>query len=68
MIQNAFARMEARGKARGCARAILTVLETRGVEAPHEVAERVRSCTDLEFLRGWLVRAVTVAKAEDIFD
>ena len=55
------------GKAEGEADAVLTVLRTRGLDVPDAVAERVNGSRDLDQLRLWLTRAVTVSAAEDIF-
>jgi hypothetical protein len=57
---------EARGEARGEGRAVLTVLDARGVEVPTAVRERILACTDLEQLDVWLRRAVTAANADDV--
>jgi hypothetical protein len=45
----------------------LVVLEARGINVSDEVRERVTACDDLELLDRWLVRAATVASAEEIF-
>ncbi|WP_426364766.1 hypothetical protein [Streptomyces sp. E-08] len=55
------------GRAQGNADAILIVLEQRGLAVSEAVRERVASCDDPDVLRRWLVRAVTVASAEEIF-
>ncbi|MFJ7960429.1 hypothetical protein ACIQ62_29480 [Streptomyces sp. NPDC096319] len=47
--------------------AILIVIEQRGLAVSEAVRERVASCDDPDVLRRWLVRAVTVASAEEIF-
>jgi hypothetical protein len=57
---------EARGEARGEGRAVLTVLDARGVEVPAAVRERILACTDLAQLDVWLRRAVTAATADDV--
>ncbi|MBM9504643.1 hypothetical protein [Actinacidiphila acididurans] len=49
------------------AEALLDALAVRGVEVPEEVRQRVESCTDLDTLKRWFVRAITVEKAEDLF-
>jgi hypothetical protein len=59
---------EAKGKAEGEAGAILTVLDSRGIEVPDEARARIIGCTDLEQLDTWLRRAVTAASAGDLFD
>jgi hypothetical protein len=57
----------AQGRAQGHAEDILLVLETRGLDVPDDVRERITSCDDPELLRSWLTRAVTVVRAEDVF-
>ncbi|RKS77103.1 hypothetical protein BZB76_2476 [Actinomadura pelletieri DSM 43383] len=54
--------------AEGEAKAILLVLEGRGVEVPNDVRERVTGCTDTEQLERWVRRAGVVDKAEDLLD
>jgi hypothetical protein len=58
---------EARGEARGEARAIVTMLEARGIAVPEEARERIGACTDPAQLDGWVRRAVTAATADDLF-
>jgi hypothetical protein len=55
------------GRAQKGAKDILMVLDARGINVPDEVRERVTACDDLELLDRWLVRAATVASAEEIF-
>lgn len=57
---------EARGEARGEGRAVLTVLEARGVPVPTAVREQILACTDLTQLETWLRRALTATSAEDV--
>ncbi|MFF9013323.1 hypothetical protein ACF09C_10210 [Streptomyces sp. NPDC014870] len=59
--------LRAEGRAESSAAAILIVLEQRGLEVSDAVRERVTGCDDPEVLRRWLVRAVTVGSAEEIF-
>jgi hypothetical protein len=51
----------------GEAHAVVTVLETRGIEVPADVRERIAACTDLDQLTTWVRRAVTVRTAQDLF-
>ena len=51
----------------GEADAVVTILETRGIEVPPDVRERITSCTDLDQLRTWVRRSVTVRTAQDLF-
>ncbi|MGW3724075.1 hypothetical protein [Streptomyces sp. NPDC000851] len=46
---------------------ILLVLETRGIDVPDDIRERITACGDPELLRRWLARAVTAPSAEEIF-
>ncbi|MGH3679834.1 MAG: hypothetical protein ACRDT2_06195 [Natronosporangium sp.] len=61
-----FREIAARNQARGEARAVLTVLEARGVPVPTEVGEQILACTDLTQLDAWLRRAGTATSAEDV--
>lgn len=63
-------REEARAEARAEGRAedVLLVLEQRGLDISDAVRSRVTECGDPEVLRSWLARAVTVPKAEEIFE
>ncbi|MDQ1036346.1 hypothetical protein QFZ75_002762 [Streptomyces sp. V3I8] len=62
-------RDEGRAEARvqTAAEDILLVLETRGLDVPDEVRERVTGCDDPALLRRWLTSAVTAPSAEAIF-
>ncbi|MFD4030214.1 hypothetical protein ACFWVP_06690 [Streptomyces sp. NPDC058637] len=57
----------AEGKAEGLAEAVVRVLERRGVSVSREVSDRVHGCTDTGVLDEWLVRALAVAEAEELF-
>ena len=52
---------------KGEADAVVMFLETRGIEVPADVRERITSCTDLDQLRTWVRRSVTVRTAQDLF-
>lgn len=54
------------GMARGWPRAVLLVLEGRGVGVPDGVREQIADCTDLDQLDAWLRRAVTATTAEEV--
>jgi hypothetical protein len=58
---------EAKGEAKGEARAVLAVLDARGIEVPDELRERIVGCTDLEQLDTWVRRAATASTAQDLF-
>lgn len=63
---------EARGQADGAraaiGAAIVKVLEARGIPVSPEHHSRIAECTDRETLDAWLVRAVSVADADALFD
>ncbi|GAA3989987.1 hypothetical protein GCM10022384_42430 [Streptomyces marokkonensis] len=56
------------GRVQGRAEDVLLVLEQRGLDVSDDVRGRVTGCDDPEVLRHWLARAVTVLKAEEIFE
>ncbi|MEV4839129.1 hypothetical protein AB0K05_31840 [Nonomuraea sp. NPDC049486] len=58
---------ESLGEAKGEAKAILMVLETRGLEVSDETRERILGCTDQETLEAWIHKAVTVRSVEELF-
>ncbi|GAA0364857.1 hypothetical protein GCM10009530_13230 [Microbispora corallina] len=55
------------GRAEGEINALLTVLESRGLETSDDARERIRRCTDLQQLKTWLRRAVVVDSADELF-
>ncbi|MYW64707.1 hypothetical protein GTY65_11600 [Streptomyces sp. SID8379] len=55
------------GRAQGEARAVLRVLEKRGIDVTDEVRERITSCGDLDMLEAWLDRSLVAAEAADLF-
>ena len=57
---------QAIGEAIGEARAILTVLDTRGVTVPDEVRERILTCGDTDQIHSWLVRATTATTVGEV--
>jgi hypothetical protein len=61
-----FREIDERGQAIGEGRAVLTVLDARGVHVPDEVREQIRACTDLTQLDTWLRRAVTATSADEV--
>jgi hypothetical protein len=56
-----------RGAATAEAKAVLLVLERRGVAISDEQRTRVVACTELAVLEGWLDRAITAASADELF-
>jgi hypothetical protein len=67
LLEKAYLKGEAKGEARGEAKGILAVLEVRGVPVSDDIRERIVTCTDLERVNGWLDRARTVERAEELF-
>ncbi|MES9536987.1 hypothetical protein [Actinomadura sp. NPDC000600] len=57
----------AEGRAQGEAKALLLMLEARGLRVPEDVRRRVEGCTDLEQIERWIQRAVSADTAEDLF-
>jgi hypothetical protein len=57
----------AEGEAKGQAKAILVVLESRGLEVSSEQRERILGNTDASTLNTWLKKAATVASVEQLF-
>jgi len=53
-------------EASGQGRAVLTVLDARGVAAPEAIREQILTCTDQTQLDTWLHRAVTATTADDV--
>jgi hypothetical protein len=58
----------AEGQAQEEARAIVEVLDARGFDVPDDVRARIAECSDLDRLRLWLRRAVTINAVADLFD
>lgn len=56
------------GRAKGEARAVLDVLNARGIAVPEQVRRQVAECTDLDQLDVWVRRAATAEKIEDLFE
>jgi hypothetical protein len=59
-------RGRAEGETRGRAGALITILETRGLQIPPELRARILACTDVATLDVWLARAVTAKTADDV--
>ncbi|MET7786485.1 hypothetical protein ABZS93_07615 [Streptomyces sp900116325] len=55
------------GRAEGIARAILLLLAQAGIDVPDEARERIMSCSDLDTLSSWLLRAPAAMSIEDVF-
>jgi hypothetical protein len=63
-----FAEGEAVGEAVGEAKAIITVLESRGVTLSADARARITSCGDIDQLDAWLRRVGSVPTVEALFD
>ena len=61
------ARGEARGEAQGEAKAVLAVLEARGLVPSEQQRQRILVCTDLAQLNLWVRKAVTLVDVEELF-
>jgi hypothetical protein len=59
------ARAEARAEARRWSRAVLIVLDARGVHVPDAIREQITACTDLAQLDTWLRRAAKATTTAD---
>jgi hypothetical protein len=66
LLRDVAARGKALGEARGEARAILTVLDGRGVAVPDDVRDQILECTDTSQLDIWLRHAITATTVDDV--
>jgi hypothetical protein len=66
LLRELAAQHEELGVARGEGRAVLTVLEARGLAVPTAVREQILACTDVAQLDVWLRRAVTATTADAV--
>ncbi len=57
----------AEGRAQEAGRAVVAVLEARGLAISAEHRTRILACTSIDVLEAWIRRAVTVASVEDLF-
>ncbi|TDE59974.1 hypothetical protein E1295_01630 [Nonomuraea mesophila] len=57
----------AEGKAKGEAKAVLLILEARGISLPDEARARILACTDLDTLESWVRKAATAESAGEFF-
>jgi hypothetical protein len=56
------------GESRGEAKAVLAVLEARGIAVTEQQRQLVLECTDLERLDGWIRKAVTLTDPSELFE
>jgi hypothetical protein len=61
-----FRELSARSEARGEARAVLAVLDARGIDVPETMRGQVLACTDVEQLEAWVRRAATATSADEV--
>ncbi|MGR8008920.1 hypothetical protein [Streptomyces hypolithicus] len=68
-VDPSFFRSETAQRVRSETRAedILLLLAQRGIETSDTDRDRISSCTDLDTLRTWLTRAITVSSTEALF-
>ncbi len=57
-----------RGRLVGKSNAILTVLEARHIPVSPEAAARIQGTADLRTLTTWLIRAVSAATVDEVFE
>ncbi len=55
------------GQAEGEAKAVLRMLDARGIAVPEDVRERIIKCSDLDQLDTWVIRAATANTIENLF-
>jgi hypothetical protein len=67
-LARAEADAKAAGEAGGEARAVLAVLDARGIDVPADARARITGCTDLGQLETWIRRAATATSITDLFD
>ncbi|MGW2491593.1 hypothetical protein ACWCV9_30850 [Streptomyces sp. NPDC001606] len=67
VMEEAWRKVVAYGEAKGEAKAVLRVLDARGIEVSDAVRERVMACTELDVLEAWLDRSLTATVAEELF-
>ncbi|MEV2274088.1 hypothetical protein AB0I72_00760 [Nocardiopsis sp. NPDC049922] len=56
------------GRAKEAARNVILILQDRGLTPSEQERQRIESCTDLDTLKTWVLRAVRVERSEDLFD
>lgn len=57
----------AEGRAEGEAKAVLAVLDARGIDIPDDARARITECSDLDQLDIWVRRAATARSINDLF-
>jgi hypothetical protein len=59
--------LRAKGRAEGEAKAVLMVLDSRGIPLSRDDRERIGACSDLAVLDGWIRRVASVSSADELF-
>ena len=54
--------------AKGQAEGLLLVFEARGISVPSEARDRILDCGDVDQLKAWVNRSVSVNSADELFD
>ena len=67
-MSKTWAKGEAKGMAEGEAKALLKVLEARGIDVPDQVRAEIMACTDTDQLEAWIGRAVTAESIQDVVE
>ncbi|MDA2814881.1 hypothetical protein O4J56_29820 [Nocardiopsis sp. RSe5-2] len=67
LFRRSFADGEAQGELKTLAQAVVTVLESRGIEVSDSARDRIASCTDRDTLNSWLQHAALVDSVEVVF-
>jgi hypothetical protein len=55
------------GRAEGEVRALLAILNTRGIPVPEDARTRITGCADVDQLEAWIRRAITATTIQDLF-
>lgn len=66
-VQNFFSESQRRSFDLGQAKAVIAVLEERGIPFSSEQRQRILDCTDVDTLDRWIRRAVTIATVDELF-
>ncbi|MEZ7129227.1 hypothetical protein ACBR40_28170 [Nonomuraea sp. AD125B] len=56
------------GVTQGEAKAVLRILEKRGLAVSEEARERIHTCEDPELLLAWVDKALTVTSVDELFE
>ncbi|MEV2274073.1 hypothetical protein AB0I72_00675 [Nocardiopsis sp. NPDC049922] len=56
------------GRIEGERKALLRILEARGVPVSDSALDRINQCVNLAHLESWIDRAVTVTDVDQLFD